>query len=233
MLNYKLEKEFEYKGYTCVVLAQRIGHRCGYIGIDKENACYEKDYDSCDIEVHGGLTYDGGGENSTYPIKSNLWWIGFDCAHSGDAKDNDIINELNEGSPNLDFLLSLNDYGEVRTLDYCVQECESVVDQLIKINDKAEKTEESSKSTTFELLNQLERIDWNSQQNDLDNLLRTTVSITNSTIDNEGIYKTRVAIKSVNDLVEISRLLDDNLLIYGADSDILMTVKTMQELGLS
>ena len=40
-----------------------------------------------DFSCHGGLTYSGGGENSSYPISSDLWWFGFDCAHCGDEPD--------------------------------------------------------------------------------------------------------------------------------------------------
>lgn len=36
---------------------------------------------------HGGLTYSGGGENSSYPISSDLWWFGFDCSHCEDEPD--------------------------------------------------------------------------------------------------------------------------------------------------
>ena len=30
------------------------------------------------FQCHGGITYAGGGENSEYPIKSDLWWFGFE-----------------------------------------------------------------------------------------------------------------------------------------------------------
>ncbi len=29
----------------------------------------------------------GGGENSSYPISSDLWWFGFDCSHCEDEPD--------------------------------------------------------------------------------------------------------------------------------------------------
>ena len=46
------------------------------------------------FDVHGSLTYSGGGENSDYPIKSDLWWLGFDCAHGGDRADYKRVMEL-------------------------------------------------------------------------------------------------------------------------------------------
>ncbi|EKS4345029.1 hypothetical protein QB607_003032 [Clostridium botulinum] len=84
----------------------------------------------------------------------------------------------------------------------------------------------------FEIWHNLKRNDWNSQENDLNLLLGTTINVIESKVDDEGIYQAKVTINSVEDLIEISSLLDANIVIYGTDSDILMTVKTMQELGL-
>ena len=84
----------------------------------------------------------------------------------------------------------------------------------------------------FEIWCVLEKFDWNSQQNDLDNLLKTTVTVIDSTVNDEGIYKAKVKISIIEYLIDISKILDDDLVIYGADSDILMTVKTMKVLGL-
>lgn len=29
-MNYRVEEDFEYKGFRCVVVASVMGHRCGY-----------------------------------------------------------------------------------------------------------------------------------------------------------------------------------------------------------
>lgn len=34
------------------------------------------------FQCHGGITYAGGGEHSSYPIESDLWWFGFDCGQA-------------------------------------------------------------------------------------------------------------------------------------------------------
>jgi hypothetical protein len=44
MANYIVEKEFESNGLKCVVTFQRMGHRCGYVGVPKEHPLYGKDY---------------------------------------------------------------------------------------------------------------------------------------------------------------------------------------------
>jgi len=70
--------------------------------------CYDGESASMDIvfDVHGGVTYSG--TDKKYPIKSNLHWIGFDCAHAGDTL-------------------------EICNLDYCIKECESLAKQIKEI----------------------------------------------------------------------------------------------------
>ena len=63
------------------------------------------------FNVHGGLTYSG--DSKEYPVESDLWWFGYDCAHHGDAKDltmvSETIRKIEMGFPT---------YGVLRTLDY-------------------------------------------------------------------------------------------------------------------
>lgn len=47
---YKVESDFIYKGYRCVVIFGDMGFRCGYVGIEADNPLYGKDYtDHLDI----------------------------------------------------------------------------------------------------------------------------------------------------------------------------------------
>ena len=55
--------------------------------------------------VHGGLTF------SDKFKDSDLWWIGYDCAHSGDYS-------------------TFNPTGKVRDVDYCTKQCENLAKQL-------------------------------------------------------------------------------------------------------
>jgi hypothetical protein len=173
---YKVESDFEYKGHRCVVLFQDLGHRCGYVSIDKTSRLYGKDQsDYLDVNkeelygeevgkrspisillaaldddndsvtiglyfnVHGGITYCGGGENSKYPVKSNYWWFGFDCAH---YMDNIDTEKLMEYFPDSKFTKSrienaiMFDSGYVRYLDYVEQECRNLVDQIEGLEEK-------------------------------------------------------------------------------------------------
>lgn len=169
MANYIVEKEFESNGLKCVVTFQRLGHRCGYVGVPKGHPLYGKEYSDhieikkADIEdkevsgifpllgaildddervrieayfsCHGGITYSGGGEDSKYPIESNLWWFGFDCAHCDDGKDLDLAIKLfPEYAQALKIQKQVEDmypvYNIVRELDYVENECCELAEQL-------------------------------------------------------------------------------------------------------
>lgn len=79
------------------------------------------------FNVHGGITYADGGPQSDYPIDSDRWWLGFDCAHAGDMADEEswkkyFPNEIT--TPPIFFS------GEIRKLDYVENECRSLVRQI-------------------------------------------------------------------------------------------------------
>ena len=169
--DYKIESDFVYNGLRCVVVFTSMGHRCGYVGVDKTSPLFEKDYSDkfmnmADIEaqpigkrgiipifcagldengfvspdlyfnVHGSITFSGGNP-SDYPVQSDLWWFGFDCAHSGDASDYDqafsyglISEERYAYIANPSYTLK----GERRSKEYVESECKSLVDQINKFN---------------------------------------------------------------------------------------------------
>ena len=139
---YIVEKDFEYKGLRCVVIFSMNGWRNGYVGVPKSNKYYGKDY--CDIEqelnygdCHGGITYSSSKENSDYPVESDLWWFGFDCAHYEDGKDLDLAYEkFPEYRERILAIKQIEDrfstYGPVRTTEYVEQNCISLANQLLK-----------------------------------------------------------------------------------------------------
>lgn len=90
------------------------------------------------FDVHGGITYEGGGQDSKYPIESDLWWLGFDCGHAGDGRDLDLVEQLWGDDEHIksrlkierEFQLNFPD-DVIRTKEYVVEECKSLVDQII------------------------------------------------------------------------------------------------------
>ena len=134
------ETRFEYKGFPCVVLFQSMGHRCGYVGLPKGNRFYGKHFSEIDddISCHGGFTYSR--NKLILQEDTDLWWIGFDCAHCFDKMDYEKAKEYfsdNKGvmeailyRENMDAFFG--DCGQmVRTLEYCIEECKSIVDQIV------------------------------------------------------------------------------------------------------
>lgn len=71
----------EATGLECRIWKQKYGHLCGYVGLPEGHPLFGKNYDDVDAEVHGGLTYAG----TDLEPETKLWWLGFDCAHSGDV----------------------------------------------------------------------------------------------------------------------------------------------------
>ena len=133
-----LESTFRYKGYQCVVLFTELGHRCGYVYVPYWHKQYEVDYDDIPVKCHGGLTYsDHRLMDKEYPG----WWIGFDCAHAGDMPDRESQIRYFGNTKQDSFFNMLNfmtgnysgDFGTVKTLDYCEQECRDIVEQLRKL----------------------------------------------------------------------------------------------------
>lgn len=105
-----IEKDWITKaGVRAVVL--NTGHRCGYIEVKEDSPLCNVHYNNICMEVHGGLTYSA--RDSRY-LPTKGWWLGFDCAHLGDAT-------------------AWCNRGVLRSLDYCVNECESMATQLVKL----------------------------------------------------------------------------------------------------
>ena len=95
----------------------------------------------CYFDVHGGITYADGGENSRYPVESNLWWFGFDCAHYNDGKDyvtakeyfkdnESLLNRIIQ-SEEIDSVYLTG--GVARSKNYVEQECKNLADQIVKL----------------------------------------------------------------------------------------------------
>ena len=103
--------------------------------IDEDERVRIEAYFTC----HGGITYSGGGENSTYPIESNLWWFGFDCAHYGDGKDLDLAIEVfPEFAQQIARTKEIEDmfstYELVRSSEYVADNCKELADQLAQFS---------------------------------------------------------------------------------------------------
>lgn len=140
-----LEKSFEYRGYKCVVLMTEMGHRCGYVGIPKENSLYNKYYDELNkyIGCHGGLTYSS---SELHCVNDkDMWWIGFDCAHIDDRPDFETAKQMFKDNKKVIKSLetieevmeetTIYKVGTVKTLDFCEAQCKDIVKQVIILDE--------------------------------------------------------------------------------------------------
>ena len=110
-------------GYEWEVTSNRIGYRCGYIRVPHGHPWHGKNYDEVDAEVHGGLTFAAADLNCGKGGADDAWWLGFDCAHFGDAPDPSLPGNL----PGQLRLLA----GTIRTTEYVAGECRRLIDQAV------------------------------------------------------------------------------------------------------
>ena len=125
----------EATGLDCMIHRGRIGVLCGYVGVGPDHPFHGKEYDSFDIDIHGGLTYADGCQEGDDPAinvchvpqpgrPDDVWWFGFDCGHAWDF------------APGLALTLRKLDGPDVfvdtvyRDFDYVKTEVESLAKQL-------------------------------------------------------------------------------------------------------
>jgi len=112
------EKVWKHNGLTCKVLFVRQAHRCGYVGIGKDNPAYDMSYDGIPVSVHGGLTF---ADHKLNEVETpEIYWVGFDCAHAGDQTQYDIENGWYRGD-------------HFWTTEEVIKETEDLADQLAKL----------------------------------------------------------------------------------------------------
>lgn len=86
-------------GLPCLIVRGPSGALCGYVGVPDTHPWHGKDYSELPDygpEVHGGLTFASACQHTDDETQhichvpgpgepDNVWWFGFDCAHSGDV----------------------------------------------------------------------------------------------------------------------------------------------------
>ena len=118
------EKQWTTKaGYEAIVVVQPQGHRCGYVKVPKGHPVDYRQYDEIDIDVHGGSTYRDYDNDGTI--------FGFDCAHYGDAPDVSLMDlKYRLVHDQLCSVENIYVDGVIRSLDYCIEECENMAKQF-------------------------------------------------------------------------------------------------------
>jgi hypothetical protein len=149
-------------GLPCLMLRkEEMGHWCGYVGLEPGHPLYGIPYNrcalspttcdperSCDhspealLSVHGGLTFSGMCQEDPHGIchvaepgeADTLWWLGFDCTHSGDLAPGMEATLRRIGfarnplvASQLAYLGTQDVYRDVR---YVMRECQRLARQL-------------------------------------------------------------------------------------------------------
>lgn len=116
---------FEHAGFPCLIVRHpRGGHLCGYLAVPSGHSWHGKDMDDVgDLDVHGGVTYADKCHGEVCHVAKagepdDVWWLGFDYAHSGDI------------SPGWDLGgLRLNHWDRYSTLEDVERECRRAAEQ--------------------------------------------------------------------------------------------------------
>ena len=114
-------------GFEFEVVHNDIGYRCGYIRVLPGHPWFGKEYQQIDCDVHGGLTFASKGTACATHGEEAEWWVGFDCAHFGDAPDETVMPQaylaihqrIQREIPRPSILPP----DVVRTTEYVVREC--------------------------------------------------------------------------------------------------------------
>jgi hypothetical protein len=81
----------------CIIHRNRVGAWCGYVAVPPGHPWHGANYTEVPAEVHGGLTYSDGCNGEICHVPSHgesddVWWLGFDCCHSGDMTFYDLVD---------------------------------------------------------------------------------------------------------------------------------------------
>jgi hypothetical protein len=132
-------------GLPCLIVRNRLGALCGYVGVAPEHPWHGIPYNHRlgddepqeIISVHGGLTFSDGcdddGDEATAICHiaepgqpDHVWWFGFDCSHGFDFVPGLLAREAAMGMPP-------DDRGTYRDVEYVKTQIESLALQLVAV----------------------------------------------------------------------------------------------------
>lgn len=121
--------EETYKDYQFVVYQHQYGHLSGYVLL-KEDDDRAK---ASNLECHGGITFED--DLSRIILVEPGYWVGFDCNHWNDIAP--FLEERLREVDRLGLVEPFMPYTEEprfwRTKEYVVENCKSMIDQLIEM----------------------------------------------------------------------------------------------------
>lgn len=143
----KMQWQDEATGLPCLIVRGPSGALCGYVGVSEGHKFYGTDYNDVMFdcgedgdpypEAHGGLTFSDfcadTNDHSRYICHipgpgepDRVWWLGFDCAHSGDLCPSYSRIGFSEG------------YDTYRNVAYVKNYCRKLAAQLASVRPESE-----------------------------------------------------------------------------------------------
>lgn len=133
----KVQFSDEATGLPCLIVRGPSGALCGYVAVPEGHRFYKQSYEACDVEVHGGLTFAShcshGAEDSGIchipepGEPDNVWWLGFDCAHSGD------YCPAYSRYRSVDGLFEIHSFETYKDIDYVRHEVAELAAQIVQV----------------------------------------------------------------------------------------------------
>lgn len=129
-------------GYPCLAVRnESAGMWCGYVAVPPGHRAHGRHHSDVDddVGVHGGLTYSGPCDERGKVCHvardgepDDVWWLGFDCNHSGDYAPGQaaLLRKICAG----DLYMDQDDAPRAyRTFDHVRDECASLAAQLLAL----------------------------------------------------------------------------------------------------
>lgn len=113
----------EHLGFEWSVTHNGRGFRCGYVRVPTGHPWHGQDYDRVACDCHGGLTFAEADIPCGKGGEDNAWWVGFDCAHGGDASDPELPRSV----------VTSFEWGLVRTQEYVETQCRHICEQAATV----------------------------------------------------------------------------------------------------
>ena len=113
----------------CLIVRNRMGALCGYVGVPTGHPWHGTGYDDIEPYPEVGLTFSGscfkdrpkneGVCHVPAPGRDpDVWWIGFDCAHA-----HDIV-------PSMDELGQFDEWSSYKNWSFVTRECERLAQEV-------------------------------------------------------------------------------------------------------
>jgi hypothetical protein len=134
-LRFKVENpevilsEGTHAGHEFVTVHNGRRYRCGYVKVEPGHPWHGKGWEDISASVHGGITFHEADVKCEKDGPDSGWWVGFDCAHSGDGQDPEL--PWTDGGEPYDFSPNSRPHSQEDVDGYCRELCQQAADATL------------------------------------------------------------------------------------------------------